>query len=106
MMYHIIRNEMQLINRATKMKKQDIKTNELEVKNYSKVIGYVGRTAKPMIDYVTEYVYISEKSLTIGEFEIILEGKGAYGQLQFIKKVLNFANGEKLYKHICKAIMY
>lgn len=106
MMYHIIRNEMQLINRATKMKKQDIKTNELEVKNYSKVIGYVGRNAKPMIDYVTEYVYISEKSLTIGEFEIILEGKGAYGQLQFIKKVLNFANGEKLYKHICKAIMY
>lgn len=88
------------------MKKQDIKTNELEVKNYSKVIGYVGRNAKPMIDYVTEYVYISEKSLTIGEFEIILEGKGAYGQLQFIKKVLNFANGEKLYKHICKAIMY
>ena len=88
------------------MKKNEFKTNEFEITNYSKVIGYVGRTAKPMIDYITEYVYISEKSLTIGEFEILLEGKGAYGQLQFIKKVLNFGNGDKLYKHICKAIMY
>ncbi len=81
------------------MKQSEIKTNELEVRNYD--VNYRYGT-----DWVTEFTFISEENLTLDQFQLILEGKGAYGCLTFIKKVMNFANGKKLYKHICKAVMY
>lgn len=81
------------------MNYNEIKTNELEIRNYDVRQRY-------STDWVTEFTFISEESLTIDQFEVILEGKGAYGCLTFAKKVLNFANGKKLYKHICKAVMF
>ena len=80
------------------MKLSDIKTNELEIRNYDVHQRYG-------IDWVTEFTFISEKSLTLDQFELMLDGQ-AYGCLTFIKKVMNFANGKKLYKHICKAVMF
>lgn len=88
------------------MNYNEIKTNELEIRNYDEVVGYAGRIRKPMIDYVTEFTFISEENLTLEQFQVVLEGKGAYGCLKFFKKVMNFANGKKLYKHICKAVMF
>ncbi len=81
------------------MNYNEIKTNELEIRNYDVKQRY-------STDWVTEFTFISEESLTIEQFEVVLEGKGAYGCLKFIKKVMNFANGKKLYKHICKAVMF
>lgn len=81
------------------MKLTEIKTNELEIRNYDVRQRYG-------TDWVTEFTFISEDNLTLDQFQVILEGKGAYGCLQFIKKVLTFANGKKLYKHVCKAVMY
>ncbi len=75
-----------------------IKTNELETKNYDVHQRYG-------TDWVTEFTFISENSLTLDQFQVMLDGK-AYGCLTFIKKVMNFANGKKLYKHICKAVMF
>ena len=80
------------------MKLSDIKTNELEIRNYD-VHQRCGT------DWVTEFTFISENSLTLDQFQVMLDGQ-AYGCLTFIKKVMNFANGKKLYKHICKAVMF
>ena len=80
------------------MKLSDIKTNELEIRNYDVRHRYG-------TDWVTEFRFISEKSLTLDQFEVMLDGQ-AYGCLTFIKKVMNFANGKRLYKHICKAVMF
>jgi len=80
------------------MKLNEIKTNKLEIRNYDVRQRYG-------TDSVTEFTYISENNLTQEQFEIILDGK-AYGCLNFIKKVMNFGNGKKLYKHICKAVMF
>ena len=88
------------------MKYNEIKLNELEIKNYDVVVGYAGRARKPMVDWVTEYTYISQENLTQEQFEEVLSGKSVYGSIRFIKKVMNFANGKKLYKHICKAVMF
>ena len=80
------------------MKISEIKTNELETRNYDVRHRYG-------TDWVTEFTYISENSLTLDQFQVMLDGK-AYGCLTFIKKVMNFANGKQLYKHICKAVMF
>ena len=85
--------------KESKMKLSEVKVNELEIRNYD--VRYRWGT-----DWVTEYTYISEESLTVEQFEQILEGKSVYGQITFSKKVMNFANGQKLYKHTCKAVMY
>lgn len=81
------------------MKFEEIKQNELKIENYDIRRRYG-------VDWVTEFTFISEENLTLDQFQVVLEGKGAYGALTFIKKVMNFANGKKLYKHICKAVMY
>ena len=80
------------------MELSEIKTNELETRKNDENHRYG-------TDWDTEFTFISENSLTIDQFQVMLDGK-AYGCLTFIKKVMNFANGQKLYKHICKAVMY
>lgn len=85
--------------KESKMKLSEIKLNELETKSYD--VRYRWGT-----DWVTEYTYISEENLSIEEFDKVLEGHGAYGNLTYRKYVLNFGNGQKLYKHFCKAVMY
>lgn len=79
------------------MNYNEVKLNELEVRNYDVRQRYG-------TDWVTEYTYISEESLTLEQFKALLGG--ASGSLTFVKKVMNFANGEKLYKHFCEAVMY
>ena len=81
------------------MNYSEIKQNELSVRSYDKRSFYG-------TDWVTEYTFISPVNLTINEFQKVLEGKSVCGELTFIKKIMNFANGKKLYKHICKAVMY
>lgn len=85
------------------MKLSEIKTNELEIKSYD-VRKRCGRGF--ITDWVTEYTYISEQNLSEQEFDKVLEGQGAYGNITYKKFIMNFGNGQKLYKHVCKAIMY
>lgn len=88
------------------MKLSEIKLNVLEVRNFDRVAGYVGRARKAMRDWVTQYIYISEENLTTEEFEKVLEGQSVYGQIRYFKTLLTFSNGCKLYKHVCEAISY
>lgn len=66
----------------------------ITIKNYS-----------TKFDNITEYSYISEKSMTIEEFEKVLAENNISltgGWLTFSKKQLNFKSGKKEYKHIVK----
>ena len=59
-------------------------------------------------DWVTEYNYVSKEELTQEQFDEIInkQENKPYGQLQYSKKRLTFANGDVYYRHILKAIMY
>ena len=82
--------------------------NELVITSYDKVVGYAGRARKPMVNWVTEYNYVSEKNLTQEEFDKIIDEQPnkPYGQLEYTKKKLTFGNGKVYYRHILKAIMF
>ena len=83
--------------------------DELVVRNYDKTIGYAGRARKPMVDWVTEYNYVSEKSLTEDEFMKLIKDNGheLYGSIYPpVKKKLTFGNGKIYYRHIIKTVMY
>ena len=60
-------------------------------------------------DWITEYNYVSEKSLTPEEFEKIIKDSGEepVGQIYPLKKrKLTFGNGKVYYRHILKTAMY
>ena len=60
-------------------------------------------------DWITEYNYVSEKSLTPEEFEKIIKdaGEEPVGQIYPLKKrKLTFGNGKVYYRHILKTAMY
>jgi len=79
---------------------KDIKLNEISVRGYDVHRRYG-------TDWVTEYTYICQENLTIEEFDKVLAEIGTVcGEISYIKKILTFGNGKKLYKHICKAVMY
>lgn len=81
--------------------------NKLEVKSYDKIIGFAGRARKPMVDWVTESIYTSEKSLTKEEFNKIVEQHHTIcGSLTYTKRKLTYSSGRILYKHILKEVMY
>lgn len=85
------------------------KLNDLQVKNYDKITGYVGRGNKrrPMVDWVTESEYISDKSLTIDEFDkIVLEHHKICGSCTYKKYRLRYGDGSVYYKHVLKEVMY
>lgn len=83
-----------------KIKYNDIKLNGITIKSYDKRWKYG-------TDWVTEYEYITTESLTIEQFDKILEEIGSiYGAISYTKKLLTFSNGKKLYKHICKSVTY
>ena len=50
-----------------------LELNKLAVKNFDRVVGYVGRGRTPMVDWVTESTYLSEKSLTKDQFNTIVK---------------------------------
>ena len=66
------------------------------------------RSRKPMIDWVTEYNYVSEKSLSEAEFMDIIEEKYTpEGQIYPPKKKkLTFGDGRVYYRHILKTVMF
>lgn len=75
-------------------------TNEIETKNYTKHYRYYS-------DNVTEYVYNTDKSLNLDEFEKVLNEGKAYlcGCIEFAKKQLRYASGKVMFQHICRVSM-
>ena len=61
-----------------------------------------------MIDWVTEYNYVSKESLTKEQFDKILEENGhtPYGMISYKKRKLTYGNGDIYYRHICKSVMF
>lgn len=81
--------------------------NKLNVENYDRVIGYAGRARKPMVDWVTESTYLSEKSLTREEFdEIVSQHHQICGNLKYKKYRQRYSSGRILYKHVLEEVMY
>lgn len=84
-----------------------LELNTLKVINYDKVTGYAGRARKPIIDWVTESTYLSDKSLTKSEFdEIINKHHQICGSLTYKKYKQVYSSGKILYKHVLREVMY
>ena len=84
-----------------------LELNTLVVKNYDEVVGYAGRIRKPMVDWVTESTYLSEKSLSIDEFNTLIEQHHKIcGNLKYKKYRQKYSSGKVLYKHVLKEVMY
>ena len=84
-----------------------IELNKLVVKSYDEVVGYAGRIRKPMVDWVTESTYLSEKSLSIDEFNTLIEQHHKIcGTLKYKKYRQKYSSGKVLYKHVLKEVMY
>ena len=66
---HVINEALEL----NVIKDGDLKLpiDQVVVRNYDEVVGYAGRVRKPMIDWVTEYNYVSKESLTKEQFDKI-----------------------------------
>lgn len=79
----------------------ELPIDQLEVRQYDERRRYG-------TDWVTEYNYVSEKSLTQEEFDkIIAESKNTpYGEIYYQKRRLTYSNGKVYYRHILKAVMY
>lgn len=82
--------------------------DEITVRNYDKIVGYAGRARKPMVDWVTEYNYVSKENLTQEQFDEKIKEAGhtPYGEISYKKKKLTYGNGDIYYRHICYAVMY
>lgn len=84
-----------------------LELNKLVVKNFDRVSGYVGRRRNPMVDWVTESTYLSEKSLTKDQFNTIVGGHHQVcGNLKYKKYKQVYASGKVLYKHVLEEVMY
>ena len=103
---HVINEALEL----NVIKDGDLKLpiDQVVVRNYDEVVGYAGRVRKPMIDWVTEYNYVSKESLTKEQFDKILEeyGHTPYGMISYKKRKLTYSNGDIYYRHICKSVMF
>lgn len=75
--------------------------NEIVVRNYDRHLRYG-------TDWVTEYNYLCEKSLTEDEYTKLLQDAGheLVGEIHFKKRKLTYSNGKIYYRHICECIMY
>ena len=77
--------------------------NQLKVDSYDRRWGNFGQ----FVDWVTECEYISDKSLTIDEFnEIISQNHQPAGELRYRKFRLTYGDGSVYYKHILEEVMY
>ena len=84
-----------------------LELNKLAVKNFDRVSGYAGRRRSPMVDWVTESTYLSEKSLTKDQFNTIVEEHHQiYGSLKYKKYRQVYSSGKVLYKHALEEVMY
>ena len=77
---------------------EDRVLNELIIKSYDRTIGY-GKY--PIVNHVIESTYLSEKSLTIDEFnEILSKHHEVNGENRYKKYKLTYSSGKILYKHV------
>lgn len=85
-----------------------IKDGELKLPIDELVIRDYDEHRRYGTDWVTEYNYVSEKSLTQEEFDkIVAESKNRpYGEISYQKRKLTYGNGKVYYRHILKAVMY
>lgn len=76
--------------------------NTVETREYTK------QWNRYCTDYITEYAYTIEKSLSVDEFNKILESAKAYlyGQIEYVKRKLVYKSGKTEFKHICRVITY
>lgn len=60
------------------------------------------------VDWVTEHEYISEKSLTVEEFDKVIADNNIKpaGEIRYKKFRLTYASGKVLYKHLLQEVMY
>ena len=74
--------------------------NNIETKNYTKHYRFYS-------DNVTEYIYTSDKSLNLDEFEKVLRECKAYicGSIEFVKKQLRYSSGKIIFQHVCRVSM-
>lgn len=83
--------------------------DELVVREYDETVGFAGRVRKPMVDWVTEYNYVSKENLTKDQFMQIIKDAGhtPTGMIyEPTKRKLTFGNGEIYYRHILKTAMF
>lgn len=76
--------------------------NEVFVRTYDKRTRY-------SVDWITEYNYVSENSLTKDEFNNIIKDAGYNPDgliYEPIKKKLTFSNGKIYYRHILKTVQF
>ena len=86
---------------------KELKLNELNVINYDKIVGYAGRAHKPMVDWITESTLLSEKNLSLDDFnKIVSEHHQICGSLTYKKYKQMYSSGKILYKHVLKEVMY
>ena len=84
-----------------------LELNKLKVINYDRITGYAGRARKPIVDWVTESIYLSERNLSKDEFNtIIQEHHVISGSLSYKKYKQIYSSGKVLYKHVLKEVMY
>ena len=82
--------------------------DQIVVRDYDEVVGYAGRVRKPMVDWVTEYNYVSKENLTQEQFDEKIKeaGHNPVGMISYKKHKLTYGNGDVYYRHICKAVMF
>lgn len=83
--------------------------DEIYVRDYDEQVGFAGRVRKPMIDWITEYNYVSKESLTEEQFmqKIKEAGHNPTGVIyKPTKRRLTFANGDIYYRHILKTATF
>lgn len=102
----IVESLNDVINEALEIpvvKDYDLKLpiDELVIRQYDKHHRYG-------TDWITEYNYVTKEELTKEQFDKIIDAQEnkPYGQIEYHKKRLTYANGEVYYRHILKAIMY
>lgn len=81
-----------------------MEVNKLIVKQYDKHWG----SRNQYTDWITEYTFVCSKSLTVSEFNSIIEKAGytIAGQLSYRKWKQKYLNGTILYKHVLTEAMY
>lgn len=80
--------------------------NQVEIRNYDEKSRPYGRTQTRYTEYITEYNYVSENSLSKEEFLNLLKPYNPTGIIyEPIKKKLTFGDRRIYYRHILKTGM-
>lgn len=82
--------------------------NKLIIRNYTDYSEPHGRTRTRYAEYVTEYNYVSEESLSKEEFLKIIEEKETPTGIIYepTKHKLTFGDGRIYYRHILRTVIF